>query len=120
MPIRDVPGPRPETAGRPEKGGEPSLATTRVRRHGPVHGFADDLGDRDPLALCFRSEAPHLLSGKGDLRSDHGPDDNTPREMITLRNPARPFVAAAADLSLEPPGGLEPPTRTLGRCRSVH
>ena len=41
--------------------------------------------------------------------------------------PARPFfVAAAAEADdraawgVAPPDGLEPPTRTLGRCRSIH
>lgn len=33
---------------------------------------------------------------------------------------ARPFFAAADTLLLAPPDGLEPPTRTLGRCRSIH
>lgn len=36
--------------------------------------------------------------------------------------PARPEYLAyfAAALSGAPPDGLEPPTRTLGRCRSIH
>ena len=33
---------------------------------------------------------------------------------------ARPLFAAAGDLLLAPPDGLEPPTRSLGRCRSIH
>ena len=33
---------------------------------------------------------------------------------------ARPLFAAAESLLLAPPDGLEPPTRTLGRCRSIH
>ncbi len=33
---------------------------------------------------------------------------------------ARPFFSVANDLLLAPPDGLEPPTRTLGRCRSIH
>ncbi len=33
---------------------------------------------------------------------------------------ARSPVLPACCLGMEPPGGLEPPTRTLGRCRSIH
>ena len=53
---------------------------------------------------------------------------------IRVRPEARPFVAdfvvgetvadkdasQRAAVGLAPPDGLEPPTRTLGRCRSIH
>ena len=38
---------------------------------------------------------------------------------ITIVPAARPFFAQPT-LSMAPPDGLEPPTRTLGRCRSIH
>ena len=40
---------------------------------------------------------------------------------ITWTPPARPFfVGASSCVAGAPPDGLEPPTRTLGRCRSIH
>jgi hypothetical protein len=36
---------------------------------------------------------------------------------VTWTGPARPFFGVVA---VAPPDGLEPPTRTLGRCRSIH
>ena len=42
---------------------------------------------------------------------------------ITVRPEARPFFTdyrASDQLAMAPPDGLEPPTRTLGRCRSIH
>lgn len=36
---------------------------------------------------------------------------------IELRPEARPFYAGSV---MAPPDGLEPPTRTLGECRSIH
>ena len=42
---------------------------------------------------------------------------------IVPTEPARPFFAWSEDddcASVAPPDGLEPPTRTLGRCRSIH
>ena len=38
---------------------------------------------------------------------------------ITIVPAARPFCASST-LLMAPPDGLEPPTRTLGRCRSIH
>jgi len=46
---------------------------------------------------------------------------------IVPTEPARPFLAWAEHgaedetcAGVAPPDGLEPPTRTLGRCRSIH
>ena len=40
---------------------------------------------------------------------------------ITIRMEARPFFADLdGGVPVAPPDGLEPPTRTLGRCRSIH
>jgi hypothetical protein len=36
---------------------------------------------------------------------------------VTWTGPARPFFGVVA---VAPPDGLEPPTRSLGRCRSIH
>ena len=36
---------------------------------------------------------------------------------VTWTGPARPFFAV---VGVAPPDGFEPPTRSLGRCRSIH
>jgi hypothetical protein len=42
-------------------------------------------------------------------------------DEIRLRPEAMPFFASPDPVQiLAPPDGLEPPTRTLGRCRSIH
>ena len=55
------------------------------------------------------------------------PEQRADLARVLVERPARPFfLAAAAEaaeravLGVAPPDGLEPPTRTLGRCRSVH
>ena len=78
----------------------------------------DQTGDRLlPIATIIRETTPEHQSALARHIVDRVTVADGKVSAIELRPEARPFYTG---LVMVPPDGFEPPTRTLGECRSIH
>ncbi len=99
---------------------ETRMQLALIPEHDKVRSFDEVGAVVESLAAALDAATPDQVKQLIAMIVDEVTTKDRVVDEIRLRPEAMPFFTAAETLVLAPPDGLEPPTRTLGRCRSIH
>ncbi len=89
--------------------------------HDKIRSFDEVAGLVASLPAALHAATPDQVKQLIAMVVDEVTTKDRVVHEIRLRPEAMPFFASPDPvLALAPPDGLEPPTRSLGRCRSIH